>query len=457
MLQAHAAAKFNASLCGHAGQFSPCLGTADGVEVARHHAFHSGPCRGVGAWNAHLAEGVVLIDALARIECAQVVQDVGRAHHTDVEVVRLDHVLGHALNVLNGHLVQTLEVGLIVVFGQIVALNVQREARHCALVLQGAGKASRQERLGGGQFGAVHLFVANAVDLSQELHKGAVRDFGPNVCVRNEFCCDRVGRQGTTCAVREGLVFAQVLHQTTAESSTSKDGVHHLNRGSVWVSWRERHGLGDVDGALNGPLNGGEPDLVSCREFGGHDARVRNVSAVPVAEVGIGFGVGFVWCDVANDDQVCGVGAEVRLVVLHHVVARDVLQRGFCHDFAVGVERTVVGGSHDVAGDFSGRGSRVGQSRHRLLLHFVQFFLWEGGLENGVRHNAKEVACVLAQGACKKAFGVGAERCSEKLDILGDLGLGAGLGARRHHGTDDAGQACLVAFQKRRVVQGHVP
>ena len=223
------------------------------------------------------------------------------------------------------------------------------------------------------------------------------------------------------------------------------------------MSRRKRHGLGDVDGALNGPLNGGEPDLVPCREFGGHDARVRDVSAVPVAEVGIGLGVGFVWCDVAHDDQERRIGAEVRLVVLHHVVARDVLQRGFGHDFAVGVECTVVGGSHDVAGDFSWRGGRVGQSRHRLLLHLVQFFLWEGGLENGVRHNAKEVACVLAQGACKKALGVGAERGSEKLHILGDLRLGAGLGARRHHGADDAGQSCLVAFQKRRVVQGHVP
>ena len=83
----------------------------------RQNGLRRGPFRGVCAWDANLPKRVVLVDAVAGIEHGANVQDVGRTHHADVEVVGLDHVFGHALNVLDGDGVEALQVGLVVVLG----------------------------------------------------------------------------------------------------------------------------------------------------------------------------------------------------------------------------------------------------------------------------------------------------------------------------------------------------
>ena len=446
MLKGHSATKLHGARGGQACEFAPSLGASNGVKVTVHHACNGRACGCVGARDANASEGVVLVNAATRVESAQLVEDVGRTHHADVEVVGLEHVLGHALDVLHRHGLQTLQVGLVVVVGQVVTLNVQGKTGHCAFVLQRTGKAAGHERFSGGELGTVHLRVANAVDLRHELDEGAVGDFRPNVGKGRELGGHRVRAERGACAVRVGFVFAQVLHQAAAKGTAAEDGIHQLDGRCVWMTGRERHRLRDVDGALNGPVDSCEADLVAGREFGRHDPRVRDVAAEPLAEMGVGLGVRFVRRDVAHHNQVGHVGAEVRLVVLDEVVARDLVEALLGHHFSVRVEGAKVGCGHEVGGDVAWRGWRVGQSRTHLLLHLFQFLFREGRVEDGVGDDAQEVAGVLAQRAGEKARGAGAEGGAEEFDFFGDLGLGARFRAGAHHVADDAREAGFVAF-----------
>ena len=349
VLQAHACTKFHRALRGHAREFGPGLGAADGVKVTGHNSLDCGAFRGICAGDAHASKRVVLVDAIACVKGAQVFQDVGRTHHANVEVVGLQHVFGHALNVLDGDSVQALQVGLVVVFWQVVALDVECKPGHCAFIFERTGKASGEESLGGGEFCAVHLFVANAVDFCHELHQRAVRDFRPHIGIGDELGRDGIGTQRAACAIGERLVFAQVLHESSTECTATEDGVHQLDGRGVRVARREGHRLGDVDRALHGTFHRGKSHLVPSGELGGHDSRVRNVAAVPLAEVGIGFGVRLIRGDVTHHNEVGCVGTEVRLVILHQILAADVFQRFFGHDLTVGVKASKVGCRNEVA------------------------------------------------------------------------------------------------------------
>ena len=112
---------------------------------------------------------------------------------------------------------------------------------------------------------------------------------------------------------------------------------------------RERHRLRDVDGALHGAFHRCKADLVPCGEFGGHDPRVGDVPSVPLAKVRVGLGVGFVRGDVPDHNEVGRVGAEVRLVVVHQILAADVFEGLLGHHLTVGVEVAEIGGSNKVA------------------------------------------------------------------------------------------------------------
>ncbi len=365
--------------------------------MTRHNTLDGGAARGICAGDAYTSKRVILVNAVARIEGAQLVQDVGRAHHTEVEVVGLQHVFGHALNVLDGDSVQALQVGLVVVFWQVVALDVECKSGHSTFIFERTGKAPGEEGFGGGEFCAVHLFVPNAVDFRHELDQRAVRDLRTHIGIGDELGGHRIGTQRAARTIAKRLVFAEVLHESSAECTATEDGVHQLDGCGVRVAWREGHRLGDVDRALHGTFHCSKSHLVPSGEFGGHDSCVWNVPTVPIAEVGVGFGVGFVWGDVTDHDEIGCVGTEVRLVILHQILAADVLKRFFGHDLTIGMQASKVGGRDEVAGNFTRRRGRVRQSRTHLLLHLFQLILWEGGVEDGVRDNAQQVARVLAQ------------------------------------------------------------
>ena len=278
------------------------------------------------------------------------------------------------MNVLDGDSIQALQVGLVVVFWQVVALDVECKSGHRAFIFERTGKAPGEEGFGCGEFCAVHPFVPNAVDFRHELDQRAVRDFRTHIGIGDELGGHRIGTQRASRTIGKRLVFAEALHESSAECTATEDGVHQLDGCGVRMAWREGHRLGDVDCALHGTFRCSKSHLVPGGEFGGHDSCVWNVPTVPIAEVGIGFGF-----------------------LLFLVVSHSFLERFFGHDLTIGMQASKVGGRDKVAGNFTRRRGRVCQSRTHLLLHLLQLILWEDGVEDCVRDNAQQVARVLAQ------------------------------------------------------------
>ena len=201
------------------------------------------------------------------------------------------------------------------IFRQRIASDVQCKLRRRAVIFQGPLKTPSQERFCRGKLFLSHLFVADSVDFSQDFHERTLGGSGAYFGVGHEFGRHGVGAQVTPCAVHEGCVLAQNLHQTPIECAAAQNGIHQLNGWRIRMAWRKGDGLGDVDLALNGTFNACKANLIAHGEFGGSNACERNVGTLPLAKMGVGFCISVVWGDVSNHNQVGRVGAEVGVVV----------------------------------------------------------------------------------------------------------------------------------------------
>ena len=85
----------------------------------------------------------------------------------------------------------------------------------------------------------------------------------------------RICTEGTTCSVCEGLVLSEILHQSTAEGTSTEDRIHQLNGRRIGMARWKGHWLRDADGALHRTFDARKPHLISDRESGGRQTFER--------------------------------------------------------------------------------------------------------------------------------------------------------------------------------------
>ena len=185
--------------------------------MAFEHVVHRQVRGGVFTRNLTPSKCVVHVDALVVVEHLEFFHDFRRPHHADVDVVEPNHVLGDPLYVFGSHCVESGEIGLVVILGQVVARDVEGKPRHRAWAFQRTSKPTGQRRLRREHFCGVWLRVSNACNLVQEFDHCAVGDFCTHVGICGELPHHWVGPQAGAGPVCESFVFTKILHESSAE------------------------------------------------------------------------------------------------------------------------------------------------------------------------------------------------------------------------------------------------
>ena len=337
-----------------------------------------------------------------RGEPGEAIGHIAVAGNGDVHVVGAQVGAGHALHVFDGHGVEPLEVGGVVVLREAVALDVEGEAGQGLGTLEGQGEAAVEVVLdeleravrGGG--------LDHLPNLGEELNERAVGDLVADAGPRAEAADKLIRPDGAAGAVGVALVLAEVLVQPAAEEPT-EHGVHHAHGHDVRVAGLEVDREGDVDDALHGAGHGGEADAVPFRRHRAGEAVGLDLVRAPLTEVLLGLLTCGLRGDVPDDDEIGHIGLPDGGVVGHQVLPGDGRDGLLVGALSIGVLQAVGHGAGEPAGNLVGVRCAAGESAEGLLALLFEFLLREGGVHEDVAHQLEQGFAVLDQTAAVHA------------------------------------------------------
>ena len=232
---------------------------------------------------------------------------------------------------------------------------------------------------------------------------------------------------------------------------------HHMHSWPIRMTRREGHGMDHDHAALRRTFHGHKTDLPTCGQFGRHDPRVGDASPGPLAKVGVGPGIGYVWGDVANDQEVGRIGPEIRGMEGDQVFSGDGLKAFMRHDLTIGVQGTKTGARPQVGGSNSCGGFRLIELLVHDFLHGIQSLLRQRGTQHGIAHQSHQITAGHRWGngleSMGRKFQLGIQVCQS----LFQLHLGETFGSFGHCGHSHLLQTGTCGLQEWRSVQHHFP